>query len=439
VIVGSPDLSDPEVGEGAAFLYLGNEGRARTVLPMQWRMDTDAPIAHGGLSDRIDRFRVTAWGHGLLGRGDVKLEWEVKRTGEPFDGTGLLRSSIWADSGVFHADLERTLYVNGGLHHWRVRLVQRATTSPFQLRSRWLTQPWGGWNEGDVRTIRDSDLDGHRDEYDNCPLAGNSEQEDQDGDGTGDACDTCTDTDADGFGNPGYPANVCAADNCPLVANASQADFDGDAAGDACDECTDGDGDGFGNPGFPLNTCAADNCPDDANPDQADDDADQTGEVCDNCPLLANASQADLDGDAVGDACDACTDGDGDGLGNPGFPASSCAIDCAPDDAGAWSVPSDPRNLTVTNDANNNLIWEAPESPGATLVRYDVLATERADTWNSGLVDCIEPDGTDLVATASVIPPRGRARFYLVRAENICGWNMGSDSSGAARHGRPCP
>jgi hypothetical protein len=42
--------------------------------------------------------------------------------------------------------------------------------------------------------------------------------------------------DGDGYGNPGYPANTCAADNCPVHNNPDQADSDGDGIGDACEE-----------------------------------------------------------------------------------------------------------------------------------------------------------------------------------------------------------
>jgi hypothetical protein len=150
----------------------------------------------------------------------------------------------------------------------------------------------------------DTDGDGIPDGMDNCPGAHNPDQADQDGDGTGDACDECTDTDSDGFGNPGYPANTCAADNCPTVYNPSQADFDGDGIGDPCDSCTDADGDGFGNPGFPASICAVDNCRADYNPSQADADADGPGDECDNCPDHYNPRQRDWDLDGVGDVCD---------------------------------------------------------------------------------------------------------------------------------------
>ena len=169
----------------------------------------------------------------------------------------------------------------------------------------------------DVGWFPDGDVDGVANANDNCSGTANPGQEDADHDNLGDACDTCTDTDGDGFGDPGFPNNTCAADNCPSVSNSSQSDADHDGIGDACDTCTDTDGDGFGDPGFPANTCAADNCPNNANADQADNDHDGIGDVCDpdddndgvldgadNCPTVANADQADFDLDGIGDACD---------------------------------------------------------------------------------------------------------------------------------------
>jgi len=176
----------------------------------------------------------------------------------------------------------------------------------------------------------DTDSDGIGDVCDNCPDIANSLQEDTDADGIGDSCDVCTDTDGDGYGNPGFPANTCPEDNCPSIFNPDQEDADNDGVGDSCDVCTDTDGDGYGDSGFPYNTCEIDNCPDTHNPDQLDTDSDGIGDVCDNCSSIHNPDQEDYDLDGIGDSCDTCTDIDGDGYGNPGFPANTCADDNCP-------------------------------------------------------------------------------------------------------------
>lgn len=183
---------------------------------------------------------------------------------------------------------------------------------------------------------------------DNCPGVFNPGQEDTDGDTIGDACDPCTEFDADGLGSSGFPAQLCPGpdlcpfvpgpnadadgdsigdicDNCPLLPNPDQFDTDGDTIGDACDTCTDSDGDGFGNPGFPANLCPDDNCSFFPNPAQLDGDGDGDGDGCDNCIALPNPTQSDVDFDSFGDACDNCpidfnfaqTDGDGDLIGDP--------------------------------------------------------------------------------------------------------------------------
>ncbi len=114
------------------------------------------------------------------------------------------------------------------------------------------------------------------------------------------------------------------------------------------DTCIDGDGDEVCDVG--------DNCPAIYNPGQADADGDGVGDICDectdidgdgfgnpgypantcaedNCPDIMNAAQWDFDGDGIGDACDECTDSDGDGSGDPGFFANTCPNDNCPDSA----------------------------------------------------------------------------------------------------------
>lgn len=149
----------------------------------------------------------------------------------------------------------------------------------------------------------DSDGDDVCDCEDNCLNAANNDQVDSDFDGVGDACDICPgyddalDTDFDGYadGCDNCPSlandqsdtdsdqvgDDC--DNCPSIANSNQNDYDHDGIGDACDDCTDFDGDGYGDPGFPANLCAVDNCPSMPNPDQIDTDLDGTGDLCQYC------------------------------------------------------------------------------------------------------------------------------------------------------------
>ncbi len=153
----------------------------------------------------------------------------------------------------------------------------------------------------------DSDGDGVYFYSDNCPTVSNASQADNDGDGIGDECD-----------------------NCPSTANINQTDIDDDGIGDDCDNCLeiinpsqdDNDSDNIGN--------ACDNCPSIPNPSQTDNDSDSVGDDCDNCPMTANTEQNDADLDGIGDACDECTDTDGDGYGDPGYPANTCPEDNCP-------------------------------------------------------------------------------------------------------------
>jgi PKD repeat protein len=167
--------------------------------------------------------------------------------------------------------------------------------------------------------------------------------------GTITVIDTCIDGDGDGYGDPGNPYNTCPDDNCPLIYNPLQEDSDNDAIGDSCDLCP-GHPDSLNADGDTIpDSC--DNCILVTNPDQEDADGDTIGDSCDvcpgfddlvdsdgdsipdgcdNCPQVANVGQEDADSDGIGDSCDVCTDMDGDGYGNPGFPANTCDPDNCP-------------------------------------------------------------------------------------------------------------
>jgi len=38
-------------------------------------------------------------------------------------------------------------------YHWRLRTLYKPATTPFMPASRWVTIPWNGWNETDLRTM----------------------------------------------------------------------------------------------------------------------------------------------------------------------------------------------------------------------------------------------------------------------------------------------
>ena len=41
----------------------------------------------------------------------------------------------------------------GMAYHWRLRTLYKPATTPFMPASRWVTIPWNGWNETDLRTM----------------------------------------------------------------------------------------------------------------------------------------------------------------------------------------------------------------------------------------------------------------------------------------------
>lgn len=121
--------------------------------PRQRQADDSRPIAHLGASD-TNAFRLAALGRTPFGRGKVKLEWEVKPLGTLFDGTGAQQSAAWLDTGTAGAQLNELVsnLSSNTVYHWRIRLLYHPATTPYQQHSRWLTNPWNGWNEARLRT-----------------------------------------------------------------------------------------------------------------------------------------------------------------------------------------------------------------------------------------------------------------------------------------------
>jgi hypothetical protein len=155
VIVGAHKYDNGESNEGSAFVFLGNEGYGLDRIARQARANDSGPIDLLGLSDSGSSFRLKALARTPAGRGRVRLQWEVKPAGVPFDGTGLATGSGFTTGAPTSAGstVPITELVTGlapeTFYHWRLRIL---TDTPFFPRSRWLWHPGNASSEGDLRT-----------------------------------------------------------------------------------------------------------------------------------------------------------------------------------------------------------------------------------------------------------------------------------------------
>ncbi len=160
VLIGAPnfDFGGP-TDSGWAFGHLGNGRDTRNAgphrLPRQARVNNSAPIALLGKSSH-NAFFSKALGRTAAGRGDVRMEIEVKPFGEPFDGEGLVVTDL-VDTGVptqvdgsAVAIHEAMLGLQSNTtYHWRLRFT---SPSPFFPRTPWFSMAGNGFTETDFRT-----------------------------------------------------------------------------------------------------------------------------------------------------------------------------------------------------------------------------------------------------------------------------------------------
>ena len=154
VIIGAPYHETNVLQGGRASVYYGNGGRGMSLVPKQWRTDDAGPVAHLGSSDSPDGFRLSLLGRTPFGRSQVRLEWEVKQTGQPFDGFGTQSGIYLSDTGTSGVQLNQRIadLPEAIPYHWRVRLRYDPIATPYAQIGRWLTIPWKGWQETMLRT-----------------------------------------------------------------------------------------------------------------------------------------------------------------------------------------------------------------------------------------------------------------------------------------------
>jgi hypothetical protein len=164
LLVGSPFFNGFTTDDGTVFAYYGNGQLGKSLRPRESRNDETAAIQRLACSYDATQasFRLRSTLRTPFGRGKAKLQWEAKPLGNLFDGTGLGTAAAWKDTETTGWGASELVVVPswGPQVHWRVRHLYNPVTTPFMPKSRWITRPWNGWQEADLRVAHDSgDLD----------------------------------------------------------------------------------------------------------------------------------------------------------------------------------------------------------------------------------------------------------------------------------------
>ncbi len=148
-----------------------------------------------------------------------------------------------------------------------------------------------------------------------------------------------------------------------------------------------------------------------------DPDLDNVGSVCDNCPEVPNPLQADFDGDGSGDGCD-----------------------CAPANAGAFAVPEEVSNLTVSAD-EATISWDSAAPSAGPFTVHDLLRGDAGELpVGTGVMEtCVLSGSLGTMTMDAAVPPLDTAYWYLARGRNTCGvGTYGFESSGPERISSTC-
>jgi len=163
VIVGAFLYDNGQMDEGRAFVYYGGGGDAQDRAVRQARSDGTAPIALLGKSDSENAVLLRERGITAAGRGKIRLQWEMKPVGTPFDGSGLGASTV-QDTGTPGASGSATDFsetasglLEGTFYHWRARI---SSDDPLFPRSPWMSLAGNTITETKFRTAGCLDQDG---------------------------------------------------------------------------------------------------------------------------------------------------------------------------------------------------------------------------------------------------------------------------------------
>jgi uncharacterized repeat protein (TIGR01451 family) len=110
------------------------------------------------------------------------------------------------------------------------------------------------------------------------------------------------------------------------------------------------------------------------------------------------------------------------------------ASDCAPLNPSAWAVPGPARGLLFPGPDTATIQWSPPAATGGPGLVYDLLRS--ADKTSFAAATCVATGVTTTGANDASGTSAGL--FYLVRARNVCGSNLGTSSSGVPRTAPAC-
>ncbi|NTV46319.1 MAG: T9SS type A sorting domain-containing protein, partial [Chlorobiales bacterium] len=133
---------DATYNEGAMYVFYGNAGGGLTVQPRQYRPDFSRDIVPALKTRSINNVGLSVRGRSIQGRIPMKAQFEVKRLGTAFNGSGLTETSFTdtQGSGVLHQTIVGGLSARA-MYKWRSRLVYNPALAMGLLHSHWYYPP----------------------------------------------------------------------------------------------------------------------------------------------------------------------------------------------------------------------------------------------------------------------------------------------------------